>query len=184
MELRLPRPLCCNIANTDPSNSRLQLSRLLARPSNPPLTPAQASSRISSQLPLSDKLPYATSVLDNSGTHTDLAAQVDRLVAKWRTQQGGATTGWWWRLCWLIPPLGLAAGGLCLLGKWWRFKRDRSGNGRRRGRGEVAAGPSGRAGDGEGEGERIEMGDMKRRNGRGSTGSSAGSIYEEANTLR
>lgn len=148
-------------------NEKLQLQRLLDRQSNPPLTPAQASSRISSQLPLSAKLPYATAVLDNSGSPKDLAGQVDRLVAKWRKQQGGSS-GWWWKVCWLIPPVGLAAGLLCLVSRWWRFR----GGERRRGRGEVEKRNAGtKAGD-----ETIELREMKRRN-RGSESSS--SIYAE-----
>jgi len=150
-------------SHSDPSNERLQLTRLLARPSDPPLTPAQAKSRISAQIPLSQKLSYATQVLDNSGTQSDLNAQVDRLVKRWKAQQGGSS-GWWWRLCWLVPPVGLAAGAICLLQGWWRSGRTS----RRRGRGEV---------DQRVPGESIEMsdrggrGDGRRRN----TGSSVGS---------
>jgi len=140
-------------------NEKLQLQRLLDRQSNPPLTPAQASSRISSQLPLSAKLPYATAVLDNSGSPKDLAGQVDRLVAKWRNQQGG-NSGWWWKVCWLVPPVGLAAGLLCLVSRWWRFR----GGERRRGRGEVEKRTAGGRG-----GETIELREMKRRNRSGSS---------------
>jgi dephospho-CoA kinase len=145
-------------------NEKLQLTRLLDRQSNPPLTPSQASSRISSQLPLSAKLPYATAVLDNSGSPKDLASQVDRLVVKWRNQQGGSS-GWWWKVCWLIPPIGLSAGLLCLATRWWRFRNGE----RRRGRGEVEKRDAGRGG------ESIELRDMKRRN----RGSDSGSIYAD-----
>lgn len=139
-------------------NEKLQLTRLLDRPSNPPLTPAQASSRISSQLPLKAKLPYANSVLDNSGTPKDLSQQVDRLVHKWKQQQGGPS-GWWWKVCWLVPPVGLSAGMLCLISRWWRFRGDR-----RRGRGEVERRSTRGAGGGGGGAENIELRDMKRRN--------------------
>lgn len=141
-------------------NERLQLSRLLDRPSDPPLTPAQAQSRISSQLPMSSKLNYATQVIDNSGSIQDLNLQIDRLIKRWKAQQGG-NSGWWWRLCWIVPPLGLVAGGLCLLQNWWNAKRS----GRRRGRGEVDK----RLGT---EGESIELRDRRRRR---NTGSSVGS---------
>lgn len=117
-----------------PSNEKLQLSRLLARPPippNPPLTEQQAQDRMGAQMPMSAKLNYATSVIDNSGTLADLEAQVDRAVARWRQQQGGAS-GWWWRLCWLCPPVGLAAGWICLLRTYLRAKKVR-----RRSRGEV-----------------------------------------------
>ncbi len=143
------------------SNEKLQLSRLLSRPSDPPLTASQASSRISSQLPLSTKLLYATSVVDNSGTLSDLESQIDRLVQKWYNQQGGST-GWWWRICWLIPPVGLVAGAICLLARWFRIRRGP----RRRARGEME-----RKGnrDGGNEGERIELRDMRRRRDTGSS---------------
>jgi dephospho-CoA kinase len=143
-------------------NEKLQLQRLLDRPSNPPLTQSQASSRISSQLPLSAKLNYATSVLDNSGTPKDLSQQVDRLVHKLKKQQGGES-GWWWRICWLIPPVGLSAGLICLISRWWRFR----GGERRRGRGEVEKRDA--------RGENIELREMKRRN----RGSESDSIYAE-----
>ncbi|WVQ97148.1 dephospho-CoA kinase [Kwoniella sp. CBS 9459] len=147
-------------------NERLQLSRLMSRTiAGPPLTQAQASARISSQMALSDKLSYANSVLDNSGSLQDLTAQVDRLVSKWKAQQGG-TTGWWWRLCWVLPPVGLTAGALVLLGRWWRGT-----NGRRRGRGEVERRPTGRRGVGDGEeGERIEMNELRGPTGKPITG--------------
>lgn len=135
---------------TDDSNERLQLSRLISRPSDPPLTEHQAQARIASQLPLSSKLAYSTQVLDNSGSTADLAGQVDRLVKRWDKQQGGST-GWWWRLCWVLPPVGVTAGILCLVGNWIRSIRSK---GRRRGRGETKDRV-----------ERIEMRDMKRRTG-------------------
>lgn len=91
-------------------------------------------------------------MLDNSGSTADLASQVDRLVRRWEKQQGGST-GWWWRLCWVLPPVGVTAGLLCLLGNFIRSIRAK---GRRRGRGEV---------DKRDKGERIEMRDMKRRTG-------------------
>lgn len=134
-------------------NERLQLTRLLARPSNPPLSSTQAAARISSQMPLSTKLSFATSVIDNSGSLSDLTGQVDRQVTRWRAQQGGSS-GWWWRACWLLPPVGLVAGGLCLLARMWRARRG----GRRRGRGEVER----RRGE-DGGGERIELSEMKGR---------------------
>lgn len=157
---------CCRVVLTR-RNEKLQLSRLLDRPSDPPLTPLQAQSRINSQLSLSSKLSYATQVVDNSGTLSDLENQVDRLVKRWKIQQGGEN-GWWWRVCWLVPPVGLAAGGICLVQNWWSANKR---SGRRRGRGEVSAGL--RKG-GDEDGERIEMRDrgIGRRRGTGSSASS------------
>lgn len=82
-------------------------------------------------MPVANKLAYATTVIDNSGTHADLEVQIDRAVGKWRAQQGGAS-GWWWRLCWLCPPVGLMAGWMALLRTYVRAKRVR-----RRARDEV-----------------------------------------------
>ena len=150
-------------------NERLQLSRLLARPSNPPLTTQQAQSRIQSQLPLSQKLTYATQVIDNSGTLQDLHAQVDRLVKRWKKQQGGES-GWWWRLCWLVPPMGITAGAISLIKGWWAASRKAG----RKSRGEVRRRP-GQIGDDE-EGERIELKERGQGSGRRrNTGSSVGS---------
>lgn len=86
---------------------------------------------MAAQMPMSAKLNYATSVIDNSGTIADLETQVDRVVARWKQQQGGAT-GWWWRLCWLLPPVGLVAGWISLLKTYFKAKKVR-----RRSRGEV-----------------------------------------------
>ncbi|ODN84324.1 dephospho-CoA kinase [Cryptococcus amylolentus CBS 6039] len=149
-------------------NERLQLSRLLARHADdtPPLTQTQAQNRIASQLALSSKLNYATSVIDNSGSFTDLTDQVDRTVAKWKKQQGGSS-GWWWRVCWLLPPVGLVAGALCLFATW----RNGTRKSRRRGRGEVNS----RAGKGDQTTERIEL--MEMRGGRRRAAS--GSITDE-----
>ncbi|KAL1405223.1 Dephospho-CoA kinase cab5 [Vanrija albida] len=117
-------------------SEKLQLQRILDRPSNPPLTEEQAKARMASQMPLSTKLTYATSVLDNSGTLGDLEVQVDRAVAKWKAGQGGA--------------IGLAAAWICLLRTWWRSRQPA----RRRSRGET-----------DGRGERIEMSDLRKRKG-------------------
>jgi len=86
---------------------------------------------MAAQMPMSDKLNYATTVIDNSGTLSDLEVQVDRAVAKWKRQQGGSS-GWWWRLCWLVPPVGITAGWVCLLLTYLRTRKPR-----RRTRGEM-----------------------------------------------
>jgi dephospho-CoA kinase len=145
------------------SNETLQLARLLARPPLPgqaPLTKAAAQARISSQLSLSSKLPYADHVLDNSGTPRDLQQQVDTVVAKWRKSQGGAS-GWWWKLCWLVPPLGAWVGAWALV---WRevrrWRRQGKAGNRRRARGETMQ---------ERDDERIELREMGRRRTSGSS---------------
>lgn len=145
------------------SNEKLQLSRLLNRPSTPPLTQTQAQARISSQMSISTKTSYSTCIIDNSGTLIDLKTQVDRQVLRWRQQQGGSF-GWWWKICWFLPPIGLVAGGLCLIQKWFKGKKGS----RRRGRGEVDR--RGKELDGI-VGERIELSDMggRRRTASSST---------------
>nr|XP_018266989.1 dephospho-CoA kinase [Kwoniella dejecticola CBS 10117]OBR89147.1 dephospho-CoA kinase [Kwoniella dejecticola CBS 10117] len=125
-------------------NEKLQLSRLISRPplgdSNAaPLTESQAKARISSQMSLGEKLDYSTFVLDNSGSIGDLNVQIDKLVQRWKVSQGGNYFGWWWRLCWVVPPVGLAAGTMVLLGRWLKISKmkKRKNAPRRRGRGEV-----------------------------------------------
>lgn len=145
------------------SNESLQLARLLSRPPLPgqaQLTKAAAQSRINSQLSLSSKLPYADHVLDNSGTPKDLQQQVDFVVAKWKKSQGGET-GWWWRLCWILPPLGIWVGAWALVWRevrrWRRVGKDK---GRRRARGETTRRDH--------EDERIELREIGRRRTSGS----------------
>ncbi|EIW71761.1 hypothetical protein TREMEDRAFT_27919 [Tremella mesenterica DSM 1558] len=135
-------------------NDKLQISRLLSRPSPTPLSITQAQARISSQMPLSQKAIYATCIIDNSGSLPELATQVDRLISKWKKQQGGET-GWWWRLC-RIPPIGLTAGVVCLVRRWIMMRK-----GRRRGRGEVLRFVH------DDEREQVELRDMRRRTGSG-----------------
>ena len=121
---------------------------------------------------LSTKTQYAQSVLDNSGTPADLSAQVDSLVKRWRAQQGDQS-GWWWRACWLLPPVGMVAGLLCMAQNWIRLKR----RSRRRSRGEVERRDTKGRG---GEGERIEMRDLSGRGVEGARkrGASGGSILD------
>jgi dephospho-CoA kinase len=60
-----------------------------------------ASSRLNSQLAISDKVQYADRVIDNSGSLADLEAQVNSLVLALEKE-----AGWTWRLSWLLPPWG------------------------------------------------------------------------------
>ncbi|WWC86094.1 dephospho-CoA kinase [Kwoniella dendrophila CBS 6074] len=128
-------------------NEKLQLSRLISRPSlngGPGLTEDQAKSRISSQMSLKEKLDYSTFVLDNSGTKKDLELQIERLVLKWKSQQGfGFLGGWWFKLCWFIPPIGLTAGLMVLFTRFLKYnnmmrrRKQRKSKERRKTRGEV-----------------------------------------------
>lgn len=77
-----------------------------------------ASARLSSQLPIAQKVDYADFVLDNSGSLQDLEQQVRSCLVKLEW-----TAGWSWRLSWLFPPFALVS-ALWTLG--WRFaKRSR-----------------------------------------------------------
>ncbi|KAL9935100.1 hypothetical protein V8E36_006176 [Tilletia maclaganii] len=117
-----------------------QLTRMMSRDAANGLTEDDARSRLKSQLPLEEKLPYADVILDNSSalaqsmsTSTQLPpseqvqgakssrssdalrAQVAELVQRWSSQTktfGGAII---WLLEWLIPPFGLAMGFLTIM---------------------------------------------------------------------
>ncbi|KAK0547852.1 Dephospho-CoA kinase cab5 [Tilletia horrida] len=106
-----------------------QLSRMVSRDAANGLTEEDARSRLNSQLPLEDKLPYADVILDNSSALADsapgstqvsagkssrsseaLRAQVAELVQRWKSRTstfGGAAL---WLLEWFLPPFGLAYG--------------------------------------------------------------------------
>ena len=68
-------------------------------------------------MPIADKVAYADNVIDNSGTKHELETQIDNLV-----QRLDAEAGWFWRVSWLLPPVGLVSAGLVLL---WRALRQR-----------------------------------------------------------
>jgi len=58
----------------------VQLARLMARNG---LTEAQAKERIASQMPLEQKRPFATWVIDNGGTLEATRAQVEKVISSW-----------------------------------------------------------------------------------------------------
>ncbi|KAF7976744.1 hypothetical protein HWV62_5722 [Athelia sp. TMB] len=99
-----------------PTNEATQLARLQARDAS---TEDDARARINSQLPIAAKLRYADTLIPNDGTPADLQAEADKFVARINRE-----AGWfWWRLEWLVPPVGLAAAAWCLgvraLKRWW-----------------------------------------------------------------
>jgi dephospho-CoA kinase len=98
------------------SEPEVQLERLMARDSS---TKEEATSRVSSQMPILDKVKHATYTIDNNSSLEHVSEQVDiflRIMNK--------KVSWFWFLHWLIPPLGLAAAGWTLLKKMLveRFK--------------------------------------------------------------
>ncbi|KDR85959.1 hypothetical protein GALMADRAFT_235151 [Galerina marginata CBS 339.88] len=95
----------------------LQLRRLMQRDGS---SKEDASSRLNSQIPISQKVAYADIVIDNSGTPQELQGQVDSLIRKLE-----ARAGWTWRVNWLLPPVGLISALLKLL--WRRISWSRRG---------------------------------------------------------
>jgi len=91
-------------------SEQLQMQRLKSRNN---LSPEDAAARIRSQAPLSSKLTYADFVVDNSGSLSDLQAQVDGVIGKLKKE-----AGWSWQLSWWFPPLGIFRGILLIL---WRL---------------------------------------------------------------
>ncbi|KAL7411719.1 dephospho-CoA kinase-domain-containing protein [Mrakia frigida] len=106
-------------------SEQIQLQRLLARPPippNPPLTREQALSRINSQIPLPQKLPYADHIIDNSSPLPTVSQSITHLVRSWR-RESESFPGWWW--CWVCPPLGLFRAAWVLAGRGKRVERRR-----------------------------------------------------------
>jgi hypothetical protein len=101
------------------SSPELQLQRLMKRDNS---TREDASSRLKSQLPISEKVEFADHVIENSGSLQDLEVQVDSLLVKVDKEVGQV----WWRLSWVIPPFG-AFSALSML-MWraiWRARKTR-----------------------------------------------------------
>jgi len=80
-------------------SEELQLSRLMSRDN---FDEEAAKSRVSSQMPISEKTCYADHIIDNTGSKDELFTQVDALVRKLRGQ-----AKWMWLLDWLMPPVGM-----------------------------------------------------------------------------
>ncbi|TFK63767.1 CoaE-domain-containing protein, partial [Pluteus cervinus] len=89
-----------------------QLSRLISRDNS---SETDASSRLNSQMPITEKVSYANIVLDNSSTREELESQVSELITLLEKK-----AGWLWRLSWLIPPVGFVSALITLL---WRNTR-------------------------------------------------------------
>jgi len=96
-------------------SEELQLQRLMSRDKS---SIDAASSRMKSQLPVSEKIKYADHVVDNSGSFKDLEQQVDALLRQLESEVRLT-----WRLSWILPPFGV---GLALWTLLWRFARRKS----------------------------------------------------------
>lgn len=82
-------------------------------------TREDASSRLKSQLPIAEKLPYADYIVENSGTILELEVETQLLVNKLNRGSGGLT----WLLCWLVPPVGVLFGLKSLASRY--IKKDK-----------------------------------------------------------
>jgi dephospho-CoA kinase len=60
----------------------LQLKRLMARNG---YSEEEARQRIASQMPLAQKRPFATWVIDNGGSLDETRAQVEKVISEWKT---------------------------------------------------------------------------------------------------
>lgn len=104
-------------------NDETQLARLLARPPippNPPLSHDDAVARMRAQMPLAEKVNYATAILCNNGTEDEIRTAVAAQVASWRAHSRRWPTSW---ACWVCPPLGLLM-GIIKLGRRWLAARE------------------------------------------------------------
>ncbi|KDQ61308.1 hypothetical protein JAAARDRAFT_32316 [Jaapia argillacea MUCL 33604] len=93
-------------------SAEIQLQRLMKRDNS---SRQDASSRLNSQLPITDKLEYADLVIENSGSVRELEQQVDSTFKRIEKE-----IGWTWRLSWLFPPFGLVS---ALWTLFWRSVR-------------------------------------------------------------
>jgi len=92
------------------SSKELQLARLVQRDQ---CSTEDAMSRISSQMAIDDKLPYADIVIDNSGSLEDVEARVTTLATKLKSNRT-------YIFSWLCPPFGLFLASITLIRRTWR----------------------------------------------------------------
>ncbi|EPQ57838.1 CoaE-domain-containing protein [Gloeophyllum trabeum ATCC 11539] len=103
-------------------SAEIQLQRLMKRDGS---SREAATSRLNAQLPITEKVDYADEVIDNSGTVQELEQQVTSFINRLKKE-----VDWTWRVCWLIPPVGIASGIWTLI--WRTVKRNRRANRRQR----------------------------------------------------
>jgi dephospho-CoA kinase len=92
------------------SPPEVQLQRLMQRDNS---TREDASARLSSQLPITEKVIYADVVIDNSGSLQELETQVSNFVEGTKKSVRG-----WWLIEWLFPPFAVVSAA-ALMG--WRL---------------------------------------------------------------
>ncbi|KAF9651454.1 CoaE-domain-containing protein, partial [Thelephora ganbajun] len=101
------------------TSAEIQLQRLMKRDGS---THEDAASRLNSQLPITEKPPYADYVVENSGTLMELEMETQLLINKLTSESGGLI----WLICWLIPPIGILFGLKSLAWKWLRGNKKRA----------------------------------------------------------
>lgn len=98
-----------------------QLTRMIKRDSDKGLTPEDAHHRLSSQMDLEKKLPYADTVLDNADNASEtLEQQISRLVQRWKQERMQGLGRFKTLLQWLVPPVGVLMAALAV---WSRTRR-------------------------------------------------------------
>ncbi|MCO5613880.1 hypothetical protein L7F22_068158 [Adiantum nelumboides] len=98
-----------------------QLERMLKRDGDKGLTKEDAENRLSSQLALEKKIPYADIVLDNAtNAKSSLEEQVKQVVKRWEVQHNRGLGKVKTVLQWLVPPVGLI---MALYATWARSSR-------------------------------------------------------------
>lgn len=99
------------------SSPEVQLQRLMKRDNS---TEQDASTRLNSQLPITEKVVYADIVIDNSGSLQELEAEVNNVVEGVRK-----SVGWWWLVAWLLPPFAVVSATMMLGWRWiWISSRQ------------------------------------------------------------
>ncbi|UZJ51856.1 hypothetical protein CBS101457_001176 [Exobasidium rhododendri] len=95
-----------------------QLSRMIKRDGDKGLTEEDANHRLSSQLSLEKKLPYADIVLDNAdGVSETLEEQVKGVVERWKRERSQGLGRLRTLVQWLVPPVGV------LMAAWSVYSR-------------------------------------------------------------
>jgi len=85
-------------------------------------TEEDASARLNSQLPITQKVLYADVVIDNSGSPQELETQVNKFVQKVKK-----SIGWWWVVEWLFPPFAVVSAATLLGWRWiWCSSRQKA----------------------------------------------------------
>ena len=98
-----------------------QLERMLKRDGEKGLTREDAENRLSSQMDLEKKIPYADIVLDNAdNAKSNLEEQVKQVVKRWDSQHNRGFGKVRTLMQWLIPPVGLV---MALYATWARSCR-------------------------------------------------------------